>query len=184
MSKTSGVQISDSQAEVFYTYAHKFHKEFAFKLELELTGKLPALILKDQTLIPDILADFCLFRGITPTDITGHNISYVNVQHRKEFFAVLLLCYHPEKILSITRKRVWPGVEKAASDLLDCYRSSLANFVKQIISHYHFYKDFRETCTQAHAFIIQKYQGNKGRIKTRQYDSFSNQLTIFNAAQI
>lgn len=85
--------------------------------------------------VAEAIAKYCLYRGVSSHDL--------GVKDRKELFAALILIYQPVKLHRLSKRRLKNGIIKGMSDATGCNPQLLANWVGEIITHYHIYSDFR-----------------------------------------
>jgi len=177
-----GKRVDHNTAEVLLNILAKKNKDVFASVVQTHEELMPAVVFKDYGLIPAFLQDFCHYKNINPEDLKGRKITTEAMEHRKQFLAVLLLCFHPEKILNITQKRTWQGMELQAAFYLQCGEKSLANMIHQVVNWYHTYKSTREPVDAAHALIIERHQ-HQANDKVRVFSTFPKrtpqQLNIF-----
>lgn len=156
-------RIGHQESETLCMFLASSRPDQYIKACFELNNLLPEFIFSDFSLIPDILKTYCNYRGIAPETLTGNKqLNSVYSDYRKELLALLLLCYHPEKLHNLTRKRCWEGLQIQAAETLACNPKSLANTIPIIAVWYSHTPEFRDQVNAAHAFIIEKYRNVKG----------------------
>ncbi len=169
-------------AEVIINRFVQRYPHLALELDEDIRAILPKAIFTDYDLLPLFLQEFCTYRNIEQEEIIGRHITSKYLEYRKEFLAVLLLLYHPEKIHGITRKRTWQGIQNTAAEVLQCSPKSLANFIPEVITWFQRYKDFRIITTEVHEVLLEKFIDREGCEKTRTYEGFTvrnTQTSIF-----
>ncbi len=171
-------------AEVQLHILAKFKPEVATFINSKYQELMPEIVFSDYGLIPEFGYEFCAYHNINPEQISGRKISTTHMDLRKQFLAVLLFCYHPEKIIEggITDKRVWQGLELYAGQYLNCLDKSLAMQIHDVVVAYKTYKDFSGPVSQVHALILEKYKHRANEKQVRAYAGFSRptaQLNIF-----
>jgi len=167
-----------NNAEVKLTLLRKTHPEIALALNQKHLDLMPEIVFKDFGLIADFLIEFCNYHKITIENVSGLDIIFEYHTLRKQFFALILLCFHPEKIVDggITHRNVIAGLLLCTGAYL-CYpEKSLAMLVKDVVVSYKTYKDFYEPVNEIHQLIVEKYKHRVNEKQVRIFSSFSKKL--------
>jgi len=134
------------------------------ELEAALKDILPPIKFEDYALIPAFLQEYCNYRNVQASEIVGAMYFTRPIKYRNEFMAVLLLCYHPEKMYDLTDKFVLKGLLKTTAELLKCHKKSLSRFTSDAPFLYRTYPAFKEVVEAVHAIIMDKYKLQAGKV--------------------
>ena len=94
--------------------------------------------------IDTYLKAFCLYKGITPPDITGPVYKSGKVYIRRIFIAVILKLYHHQNYISpLKGLQVRDGVTEQLAKTLLQKRSNMSTMVRQVIEWARIYTDFK-----------------------------------------
>jgi len=122
----------------------KEYPEIDTKIRQRINELLPEN-LQDLELIPKIINSFKIIKGLNYNSwiSLNQNRSEVN-DNRDLLFSIVLLYYHPEKILRMTDNRTRYGLISKMSNELKCSSGVLKNTLHAVIVAFRAYKDFRE----------------------------------------
>lgn len=150
---------------VMLSILHRDYPDVAASIHEQISKSMPAERLTDFELLPAMVNQFLISAktfdqpGILPNDQVDWRTSrsYImcvmssNIakrcsitELREILLAVVLMLFHPEKILSLTSRPAKSGLIKQLSILLKCDKVTLSQSMSNAISHYKTYKSFRD----------------------------------------
>jgi hypothetical protein len=121
--------------------------------------------LSDLKLITNIVSSFKSLKSITYLQWSrkkeghregGHRIGIH--EDRELLLSVILLFYHPEKLLRITKERTRYGVIRKTSEILNCPLGSLKMTIPYVIIAFRAYKEFREETYRIYELIKSEHK--------------------------
>jgi len=134
---------------------HKEHPQIAKAISDRLDSLLPSYVFTDMEQVPELLESFCRIRGVDVQLMKGEGPRPIVARHRREFMAVLLLCYQPEKMYGLTSGIIKSRLVLHISRVLGC---SAKNIMKEVPFHFKVYQDFRNAVLSVHDKLLELYQ--------------------------
>ncbi|PSR54130.1 hypothetical protein AHMF7605_11670 [Adhaeribacter arboris] len=150
------LRLNSYAPDLVVSYLRTKYPEVNKKITEELATILPKQTLTDFSLIPQLLHVYCQIRQINPEQlhVYGYKVDLKLVQYRKEFLALLLICFQPEKLYGLIQKPALKGITLQVSQLLGCNRTTLKNYVGEIIVRFRHYEAFKTDLLALHAQIL------------------------------
>ncbi|MDO6389018.1 hypothetical protein Q4E40_02680 [Pontibacter sp. BT731] len=135
----------------------KEHPQVARAITTRLRELLPAKVFTDTGEVRNLLNTFCQVRGVPMEMLKGQGPKMQVSRCRREFGAVMLLCYQPEKLYGYTQKCVQHGLPQAIAKELNCSYGTAKVLLREVVVHYKVYQDFRNTVLNAHKTMLEPY---------------------------
>lgn len=110
--------------------------------------------LSDMGLIPGIIHSFKALKGIGECNWVSTTRSREKVNdHRDMLLAVIMMFYHPEKMMMLTREHSRPGILSTTAVSLQCKSSAIRKSLPAVIVAFKAYKDFKEEVHRIYELI-------------------------------
>lgn len=153
------------EQNIILTILKNEYPEIAKAITQLIDQTLPKSILSDYRLIPAIVTIFKKRTGITQVDWTKssqlvdttlfddqkqHKVTEI----RSVLIAVMLMLYHPEKLLNVVNENARSGLLLHLSSTLKCNKPTLSYTLSNAIVYYSAYKNFRRIVDKMHRIIL------------------------------
>jgi hypothetical protein len=125
------------------TVLQKDYPEIASMITEKIRISLPECSLDDLQYIDPIVTSFKKEKGITEQNWTEGKSRVKITESREQLTAIILLFYHPEKLMQLTSGNTRLGVLKTLSGILGTSREVLSLTVANAIVAFKAYEDFR-----------------------------------------
>lgn len=148
----------DQHSTLMITVLRKDYPEIASSISDKISRTLPEQSLTDLALIDQIVASFKIEKGITEQNWTKGKSKVKITRSRQLLTAVILLFYHPEKLLQLTSSNTKSGVLKRLSSLIGTSPEILSMSVANVIVAFKAYEDFKTEVYRLYALIKEENQ--------------------------
>jgi len=135
--------MNDQHASLMITVLRKDYPEIATLITAKISKSLPERSLYDLQHIDQIVASFKLAKGITEQNWTEGKSEIKIVESRDLLLGVILMFYHPEKLMDLTSLRTKSGVLKNLALALGTKQPVLSLRVAIVIVAFRAYEEFR-----------------------------------------
>lgn len=120
------------------------YPEIEMKIRQRIDDDIPEK-LEDLSHIPQIIRSFTDLRGIDDLFMAIARYGSKEIWENLDLLlAVVMLFYHPEKVLQLTEEKARYGVMSAISTVLQCSNKLLQRRIAQVIVSFKAYRSFRE----------------------------------------
>lgn len=147
---------------------HRDFPDVATIISERINEMMPDKIITDASLMPAIIHDFIQVTEIgqivwrNSKDRVSCRLSQDEyrlckvTEVRELLIAVVLMFFHPERILNLTNSRARCGIIKNLSALLKCDKDLLSKIISNVISYYKTYRTFREEVQYLYSQVNEK----------------------------
>lgn len=149
----AGKNMKEYNIHLVVDILRKEYPEIELKIRQRIDDDIPGKV-DDLSHIPEIIRLFTQIRGID--DLVMAIVRYGNKEIWENIdllLAVVMLFYHPEKVLQLTDEKAKYGVMSAISNVLQCSNKLLQRRISQVIVSFKAYKAFREETYRIYELI-------------------------------
>lgn len=143
----------DYSATLMVTVLRKEYPEIANVIAERINKTLPEEQLTDIKQITSIVETFKKEKSITEENWTSGKTKVKITNPREELIAVILLFYHPEKLLQLTTGNTKYGVLKYLSDEIGTLPEILSMAVSNVIVAFRAYEPFKKEVYRLYELI-------------------------------
>lgn len=137
----------DQHASLMITVLRKDYPDIASLITAKISKSLPERSLDDLQHIDQIVSSFKNAKGITEQNWTEGKSEIKIVESRDLLLGVILMFYHPEKLMDLSDLRTKSGVLKTLAYALGTKQPVLSLRVAIVIVAFKAYEEFRlEVC--------------------------------------
>lgn len=145
--------MNDQHSALMITVLRKDYPEIASIITAKISNSLPERSLDDLQHIPQIVASFKNAKGITEQNWTEGKSEIKIVESREQLLAVVLIFYHPEKLMDLTSANTKSGVLKTLAGILKTQRPVLSISVASAVVAFKAYEEFRQEVYRLYELI-------------------------------
>ncbi|WP_256013153.1 hypothetical protein [Desertivirga xinjiangensis] len=142
--------VNQYPAEIMITILNKDYPDVAQCINLKLKDVLPSDRLTDPEEINRIIKSYSLH--------TGNGGVFADTEDRDVLCAVLLMFYHPEKIMGLDKKRTLNGIVQKVASELSWKPASISQSISRGIVAFKVYSEFREKVNEIYEHIKNENQ--------------------------
>jgi hypothetical protein len=133
----------DQHSALMITVLRRDYPEIAESISEKISRSMPEQTLEDLSMIEQIVISFKKEKGIEHHSWTWRKSQVSITRDRELLLAVVLLFYHPEKIIYHAPVRVKNGIIQTLSDNLGTSRVILSQTIPSTTIAFRVYEDFR-----------------------------------------
>ncbi len=130
----------------------KEYPEIHFTIRKRIENSIPEK-LQDLELVPQIISSFKKLKGINYSSWTNRDREKEISENRGLLLCIVLMFFHPEKVLRMTTQKTRFGVIRDIAKELNCSSTILKTSLPSVIVAFKAYRNFREETYRLYELI-------------------------------